>query len=360
MSVLLLASFLVGCQDTASHAPAASVPAGPAPAAASAPAPSTAGEAVVASWNGGSLSYAELTKDIGGQLTKLEADYLTERFDAESQAMDDKVNEAVLELEAKKRGLANADALLAEEIDKKVSANTETEVQEAWGVLQRKFRGKALEEVRGDVEKAITGKKKAERFQVYMKELRASYGVATQLPYPNLPRFMVSADDDPAIGPADAPITLIQFADYQCPYCGKAQETVDEIMKNYDGKVRFVFRDFPLSFHENATPAAVAANCAIPQGKFWFIHGKIMKDQKALTEADLARLAQEAELDTSKWEDCRKDPAQREEIAKDEKDGAEVGVTGTPAFFINGIFLNGAQPYEKFQAIIDSELRKSG
>jgi protein-disulfide isomerase len=360
MSVLLLASILAGCQDRSTASSSASVPPGPPPAAATAPAASTSGDAVVASWNGGSLTYAELTKDIAGQLTKLQADYLTERYDTESQAMDDKVNQQILELEAKKRGLASGDALLAEEVEKKVAAPTEAEVQEAWGVLQRKFRGKALEDVRGDVEKAVTQKKRGERYQVYIKELRATYGVTTQLPYPDLPRFMVSTDDDPVLGPDTAPVTIIQFADYQCPYCGKAQETMDEVMKKYDGKVKLVFRDFPLSFHENAQPAAVAANCAIPQGKFWPIHDAIMKDQRALTDADLQRLAQENGLDTTKWESCRKDPTLKDEIAKDEKDGSEVGVTGTPAFFINGIFLNGAQPFEKFSAIIDSELNKKG
>ncbi len=315
----------------------------------------------MATWAGGSLTYAELSKDLASDVTKLEMEYLTQRFDTESAGMNDKVNQALLGLEAEKRKLANADALLAVEIDQKVGGTpTEAEVQEAWSVLQRKFRGKQLEEVRGDVEKAVLGKKKGERFQVYIKELRKSYGVTTQLPYPNLPRFMVSADDDPFIGNADAPITIVQFADYQCSYCGKAQATVDEVMKNYEGKVKFVFRDFPLDFHEDATPAAVAANCAIPQGKFWAIHGAIMKDQRALTEADLVRLANENKLDTAKWDACRKDPGQQEEVAKDAKDGRDVGVSGTPAFFINGIFLNGAQPYEKFEAIIDSELRKSG
>ena len=361
MSVLILATLFLGCQDDASGAPTPSTPAGPPPTAASAPVASTSGEAVVAAWNGGSLTYAELTKDVASQVTKLEVDYLTQRFDTETDGMNDKVNQAILALEATKRKLANADALLAEEIDKKVGGTpTEAEVQEAWSVLQRKFRGKQLEEVRGDVEKAVLGKKKGERFQVYIKELRSSYGVTTQLPYPDLPRFMVSADDDPFQGSDAAAITVVQFADYQCPYCGKAQETVDEVMKNYEGKVKFVFRDFPLDFHENATPAAIAANCAIPQGKFWELHGAIMKDQKAITEADLVRLANEYKLDTTKWDACRKDPAQRDEVAKDEADGKAVGVTGTPAFFINGIFLNGAQPYEKFQAIIDSELRKSG
>lgn len=360
MSLLVLAAVLVGCQDGASDAPTPSVPPGPPPAAATAPAATTAATAVVASWNGGSLSYDELSKATAKDVEKLQAEYLTNRFDTEYDAMNDRVNEALLDLEAKKRGLANADALLAEEIDKKTAAPSEPEVQEAWQALQRKFRGKQLDEVRPDVERAVLQKKKMDRFKVYIGELRDTYGVTLQLPYPDVPRYMVSSDDDPALGPENAPVTIIQFADYQCPYCGTAQETVDKVMARYEGKVRFVFRDFPLSFHEQATPAALAANCAIPQGKFWNLHGAIMKNQRALTEADLERLATDNQLDRSKWDACRRDPGQAEEIAKDEKDGAEAGVTGTPAFFINGIFINGAQPFEKFQAIIDSELLQKG
>lgn len=334
--------------------------AGPAPAALSAPAGND-DAGVVASWTGGSLSYGDAKKDIDIQLLQMEGEYLSNRYDAEMNAVDDKVNRAVAELEAKKRSIS-IDDLMKKEIDDKVTAPTEPEIQEAYKALARKFRGRPLEEVRPDVAKAVTQKKQGERYAVFMEDLRSQYGVNVTLPFPDMPRIPVATDDDPSEGAADAPVTIIQFAEFQCPYCGAANQTMQRVLKDYEGKVRVVFRDFPLGFHENAIPAAVAANCAAQQSmdKYWKFHNSFMQNQQALTEADIAKAAQDALVNTEKWEACRKDPAITEEIRKDQADGAAVGVTGTPAFFINGIFLNGAQPYEKFKMIIDAELAKKG
>ncbi len=351
--LLTLLTFLACTKDGPTSTVAAS---GPAPASVAAPAYGPGADAVVAYWNGGDVKYGAVKDSLKQKISKMEADYLNGRYEAESQDVDDKVNEAILTAEAKATGVTGTDALLKREIEEKVTDPNEQEVAEAYQILQRKFRGKPLEEVRPEVIKAVRQKKQAELFDAYMVGLRTKYGVVVQLPYPDLPRMPVSADDDPFIGPETALITIVQFADYQCPYCGKAQESIDQVMTNYEGKVKFVFRDFPLSFHDEATPAAAAANCAGKQDKFWPYHGAIMKNQKALSEADLQKLAAENGLDIAKWDECRKDPAIVAEIEKDEADGAQAGVTGTPAFFINGIFLNGAQPYEKFKAIIDREL----
>ncbi len=362
--LLLLLAFGACDSPPATPAAPAAAPkvaaAGPAPSAVSAPAGND-DAGVVASWNGGSLNYGDAKKDIDIQLLQMEGEYLSNRYDAEMNAVDEKVNHAVAQLEATKRGVSLED-LMKKEIDDKVSAPTEAEVQDAYKQLARKFRGRPLEEVRPDVEKAVTQKKQGERYAVFMDDLRAQYGVNVTLPFPNMPRIPVSVDDDPSEGDPNAAVTIIQFAEFQCPYCGAANTTVQKVLKDYDGKVRFVFRDFPLGFHENAIPAAVAANCAAQQSmdKYWKFHDSFMQNQQALTEADIQKAAQDALVNTEKWEACRKDPAVKDEIRKDQADGAAVGVTGTPAFFIDGIFLNGAQPYEKFKMIIDAELAKKG
>ena len=178
------------------------------------------------------------------------------------------------------------------------------------------------------------------------------------LPFPEIPRVEVSADDDPFMGPADAPITIIQFAEYQCPYCGKAGESVKQVMEEYDGKIKMVFRDFPLSFHDRAIPAAVAANCAGEQNKYFEMHDQMMANQRALTEEDLTKYATAVNLDLEKWNTCRKDPKHEAEVKKDMADGSAAGVSGTPAFFINGIMLSGALPFSQFKEIIDRELDK--
>ena len=365
----------LGCDSQSSTSASAASPAkvaaaGPAPAAETAPA-ATAGATVVASWQGGSLSYTDALKDDDIKLLQMQGEYLSNRYDEESNAIDEKVNKAVAQAEADKRKVT-LEALMKSEVEDKVTANTEAEIQDAYKQLQRKFRGRPLDDppgeggggqgVRPQVIEALTQKKQGERYAAFMTDLRTQYGVNITLPFPDMPRIPVSVDDDPSEGSADAPVTIVQFAEFQCPYCGAANQTVQKVLKDYDGKVRFVFRDFPLGFHENAIPAAIAANCALRQGpdKYWKFHDHFMQNQQAETEADIEKTAQDVGVDSSKWEACRKDPAIEEEIHKDQADGAAVGVSGTPAFFINGIFLNGAQPYDKFKLIIDAELAKKG
>ena len=164
----------------------------------------------------------------------------------------------------------------------------------------------------------------------------------------------------PFRGQPNAPVTLVEFSDYQCPFCGRAEGTVDEVMKAYGEKVRIVYRDYPLPFHPQARPASEAANCAHAQGKFWPYHAKLFANQTALGEDKLKEYAKDVGLDETKFEQCLKDKPFKAAIDKDIADGGKVGVNGTPAFFINGRMLSGAQPFEKFKELIDEELSAKG
>ena len=170
-----------------------------------------------------------------------------------------------------------------------------------------------------------------------------------------------SADDDPVIGDKNAKVTIIEFSDFECPFCGKFyDDAYKQINEQYikTGKVKIVFRDFPLSFHPNAHNAAEAAECADEQGKFLEMHDKIFENQKALTKDDLKKYAKDLGLDQSKFDSCLDTGKYKQEVDKDLEDGSKVGVSGTPSFFINGISLTGAQPFEAFKEIIDAELAK--
>jgi protein-disulfide isomerase len=131
-------------------------------------------------------------------------------------------------------------------------------------------------------------------------------------------------------------------------------------MKTYGDKIRLVFRDYPLPFHNHARPAAEAANCANAQGKFWEYHAKLFQNQNQLGPEKLASYADEVGLDKAKFADCVSKKPYAAAIDKDMADGAKVGVNGTPAFFINGRMLSGAQPFDKFKEIIDDELASKG
>jgi len=344
---LLISIFILstcGCP-----APASPTSSTKAPAATEAP-------SVVGTWSGGEISNTDLDDSIRTELIKLEAGFVTGQHEARSNGLNALIGEKVLEAEVAKRSMADIQALLKAEVNDKVVAPTDEEIATFYKVMARQMGGRTLEEVRPAIIGEITRRATAERFEAYMGELRKTYKVNLSLPQPQMPRIPISADDDPFIGPADAPVTIVQFAEFQCPYCGKAKEIIDQVMEKYPNKIKMVHRDFPLSFHDRAIPAAVAANCAGEQGQYWPMYEVLMSNQRALTESDLSGYAIKLGVDMDKWNTCRKDPAQEKEVQADFEDGSRAGVQGTPAFFINGIFLNGAVPLEKFTAIIDAEL----
>lgn len=176
-------------------------------------------------------------------------------------------------------------------------------------------------------------------------------------------RIDVSIDGDQCLGSEDAPVTIIEFSDYQCSYCQRFwAQTLPQIKKEYidTGKVKFVYRDFPLTFHANAQKAAEATECANDQGKFWEMHDKIFEGQRDWSSGDTAniskRYASELGLDEAEFASCLDSGKYTEEVQKDLQDGVKAGVKGTPAFFVNGIFVSGAQPFSVFKQIVDSEL----
>jgi len=177
-------------------------------------------------------------------------------------------------------------------------------------------------------------------------------------------RVEVSVDDDAVRGDANAKVTIIEFSDFECPYCGRNfTQTFPKIDEKYikTGKAKYVFRDFPLGFHQNAIPAAIAANCVREQGgdeMFWSYHDKLYSNQKSLDAASLKKFAGEVGADEAKFKTCLDSQKFKDEVDKDMKDGQAVGVQGTPAFFVNGRLISGAVPFEVFEKAIEEELAK--
>jgi protein-disulfide isomerase len=171
--------------------------------------------------------------------------------------------------------------------------------------------------------------------------------------------FKVPLEDSPRKGSDDALITLVEFSDYQCPFCSRANATVEQLQKEYGSKLRVVMKQNPLPFHPRAKPAAMAAMAAGEQGKYWEMHAKMFANAKQLEDADLEKYANEIELDVAKWKKDLANPKYQQIIDRDQALASQLGANGTPAFFINGRFLSGAQPLEKFKGIIDPELTKA-
>jgi len=171
-------------------------------------------------------------------------------------------------------------------------------------------------------------------------------------------RYDVPTDGDPALGPANAAITIIEFSDYECPYCQRWHaEVFERLMNTYADQVRLVYRDFPLtSIHPNAFAAAEAANCANEQGGFWNFHDRLFSMELGLSSQAYQQYARQLGLDEEAFKECLDSGRYQEEVQSDFDYAAELGVRSTPTFFINGIAVVGAQPYEVFQQIIDKEL----
>lgn len=169
-------------------------------------------------------------------------------------------------------------------------------------------------------------------------------------------RVNVTYEGSPAKGPENAPITIVEFSDFQCPFCKRVLPSVDQVLKDYQGKVKLAFRQNPLPFHPNATPAAKAALAAHKQGKFWEMHDKLFAGQNELNDANFKKWAKELKLDAKKFEKDMKDPAIQKAIEDDANFARANGAGGTPSFFINGVLLVGAQPYERFKEVIDALL----
>jgi len=178
-------------------------------------------------------------------------------------------------------------------------------------------------------------------------------------------KLAASIDGLPFRGAADAPVTIIEFSDFQCPYCARGAKTMDEVLEKYEGKVKLVFKHFPLGFHPWAKPAAIASHCAGLQDgdAFWTLHDKYFEDQKALTPENVVAKSKEyaatTGIDMTKWADCAENQesesykAAAALVDADMAFGSQMGVSGTPGFFVNGEFLNGAQPLSAFEPLIE-------
>lgn len=174
--------------------------------------------------------------------------------------------------------------------------------------------------------------------------------------------FQDLADDDVILGDPNAKVTIVEFGDYQCPFCKKFFDEIEpRLREEYikTGEVRMVYRDFPLeSIHPYARSAAEASQCAAEQNKFWAYHDLLLGRQSEIPNADFAKWAGDLGLNAGKFRECYQNQRYAGEVSQDFNDGMKLGVRGTPATFINGKLISGAQPYEVFKVAIDTELQK--
>lgn len=277
-------------------------------------------------------------------------------YEARRTAIDEIVANVLMEQEAKARGVDRA-TLVEKEIGDKVAPVGDTDIAAWYQANQGRIQGAPLDQVRAPIRAYLIQERMADARERYLDVLKGKTPVRVTL---DAPRLVVSAAKGASKGKASAPIEMIEFSDFQCPYCQRAHATVDQVLAAYGDRIKFVYRHYPLPNHPNAAPAAEASECANEQGQFWPYHDRLFANTSKLSGADLKRYAGELGLDVAKFNACVDSRKYKAQVEADLKDGDTAGVNGTPAFFINGRMLSGAQPFDAFKKIIDQELKRSG
>ena len=298
---------------------------------------------------GGVTLYAEdYLPQIQGQIFKVRK----QEYDLKRKGLDNVIDQRLLRAEAEKRGISEEE-LLNQEVDSKIADPTDAEIGAIY-TSQKDQINRPLDQVRDQIGRQLKQAKVQQARQEYFQGLREQAGVQIYL-LP--PRVEVGHDPSRVRGNPDAKITIVEFSDFQCPFCLKAHATIQELLSKYGDTVKLAYRDFPLrQIHPDAHGAAEASRCAGEQGKFWEYHDLLFENQKDFGEETFQGYAEILELDAGVFTTCLESGKFQSQIQEDLQEGTRLGVTGTPGFFINGIPLTGAQPASVFEEIIDAEL----
>ncbi|MDH3744239.1 MAG: thioredoxin domain-containing protein [Acidobacteriota bacterium] len=310
-----------------------------------------ADDKVLATVGDHTVTRREVEEKIASGLRELEQ----KRYEMLQQGLDLIVREKMVELAAAEMGML-PEALVEQEVQAKIAPVTDGQVDEFYEARKSQIQ-QPKTEVAGQIRDYLEQQQGVEAYATFVDGLRGKYKVETFLD----PLRVEVASTGPAKGPEDAPVTIVEFSDFECPYCSRVVPTLDKVSDTYGDKVRIVFRQFPLSsIHANAQKAAEASLCANEQGKFWEMHDSMFASQRALGVEALKNKATELDMEPDRFNDCLDSSRYAEQVAGDLEAGQAAGVSGTPALFVNGRFLNGAQPYESVAQVIDDELRRAG
>jgi protein-disulfide isomerase len=297
------------------------------------------------------ITAEQVEKPIGNQISQLQEQI----YKLKREKLEAIIAERLLAKEAARRGIT-VPALLDKEVTAKVGLVTEQEIEDFYQKNKGQMRGEEVT-LRQQIRSYLQNQKLNARRQEFLESLVANAKVVVHLQPPPVFRNEVSADGAPFKGGAKAPVTIVKFEDFQCPFCRQVQPTFEKLLARYGDKIKLAHRDFPIdNLHPQARLAHEAARCAHEQGKFWVYHDRIYANASKVGVEDLKSYAKEVGLDQAKFDQCVDTGKFKSSVQKDIDEGTRVGVTGTPAFFINGRLISGAQSLENFVRVIDEEL----
>ena len=305
---------------------------------------STTAQAPVARVSGRILTLGDLQAQQGGKLLQAQYQfYLSER-----KALEEAIDNRLLEDEARKKQIS-LDQLLETEVYKGVKDPTEDQLQVYYEGLETQ---EPYESVRGEVLQHIRDMRRTKARAAYVEQLRknAQINILLMPPTANVETGSAFANGD-----RKAPVVLVEFADYECPYCQKVNPQIQKLKKEYGDALTVVYKDFPLPMHHSSQKAAEASRCAGEQGKFWEYHD-VLYYSKQLDPDALKEHARVLKLDTERFDACLDNGNKAEAVQKDLQEAKSLGLTGTPSFFINGHFFSGVVDYAALKDIINQQV----
>ncbi|MCU0234654.1 MAG: DsbA family protein [Thermoanaerobaculales bacterium] len=315
-------------------------------------APAAESERVVASYGDTAITAAEMEGLVGPSLVKLRQDI----YDASVAGLNEEIFRRLVAAKAAADGVGE-DEYVGRYIESKMGEPDEAEIVKVMSM----YRARLAEDdaqARAQVVQALQQQRAMQLRDELRQALFAEAGVKILL---EPPRVAVEvAEGTPTRGPAGAPVVIVEYTDYQCPYCARVQSTLDELLARYQGKVRHVFKNLPLPNHPQAQLAGEAALCAGDQGKYWEFHDWLFANQRTMNRDGMIAHAAELGMDGERFTACVDGRSYGARVEADMKEARSFGITGTPGFMINGRVVTGAQPIEAFEAIIDEELRLKG
>jgi protein-disulfide isomerase len=310
---------------------------------------------VVARVNGKTITAADVHAEGADQFDQLEREYLQRRHEILESELKKVVQDRLLDAEAAARGVSK-DKLLAEI---KPGEVTDADAEAFYEKNKARIPPQTSKEsVMPQIKAYLAQNGQQDARDKYFKSLEAKYKVDYLL---QPMRVDVAANGFPAKGPAGAPVTIVEFSDFQCPFCSRITPTLEQVVSKYGNKVRLVFRQFPLPMHPNAAKAAEASLCANEQGKFWEMHDAMFKDQAGLAVDGLkSKAAGIAGINAATFNSCLDSGKETPAVQSDMKAGTKAGVNGTPAMFVNGRFVSGVVSADDLSKVIDEELKGKG
>jgi protein-disulfide isomerase len=299
---------------------------------------------VVLEIKGEKITRHEFHEKAAGTLLQPRYDF----YQAEQKALNEVIARRLVDNEARRQNLT-VEELLKREVDNKVKDLTEEQLRTVYDVIASK---ESFEASRAKIQESVRAQRIQKASAAFIESLREKANVVVLL---SPPVTKVSIGDAARLGPADAPVQLVEFADYECPYCVKVYPHVQKLKAEFGDQISFVFKDFPLPMHANAQRAAEAARCARAQDKYWQYYDKLFSTTQ-MDVAQLKRYAAELKLDTAKFDTCLDSGQQTAAVQKDATEAQRMGLTGTPSFFLNGHFFTGAMTYENMREMVLREL----